>query len=81
MCFKAARNSPQRSRERRIWYFIFLLFVALGINKQLDLQKANLELARTTMERYKGADKEEAVAKLAVDQSIAQARRQQKAIA
>jgi multidrug efflux pump subunit AcrA (membrane-fusion protein) len=39
--------------------------------KQLDLQKANLELARTTMERYKGADKEEAVAKLAVDQSIA----------
>src|SRR3984957_15783370 len=39
--------------------------------KQLDLQKANLELARTTMERYKGADKEEAVAKLTVDQSIA----------
>ena len=39
--------------------------------KQLDLQNANLELARTTMERYKGADKEEAVAKLAVDQSIA----------
>ena len=32
--------------------------------KQLDLQKANLELARTTMERYKGADKEQAVAKL-----------------
>jgi RND family efflux transporter MFP subunit len=40
-------------------------------NKQLDLQKANLELARTTMVRYQGADKEEAVAKLAVDQSIA----------
>ncbi|MDB5329964.1 MAG: efflux transporter, family, subunit [Phycisphaerales bacterium] len=39
--------------------------------KQLDLQNANLELARTSMERYKGADKEEAVAKLTVDQSVA----------
>jgi len=39
--------------------------------KQLDLQKANLELARTTMQRYKGADQEEAVAKEAVDQSVA----------
>jgi len=39
--------------------------------KQLDLQKANLELARTTMQRYKGADQEGAVAKEAVDQSVA----------
>jgi RND family efflux transporter MFP subunit len=39
--------------------------------KQLDLQKANLELARATMERYKGADKEAAVAKLTVDQAVA----------
>src|SRR5437762_5752758 len=39
--------------------------------KQLDLQKANLELARTTMERYKGADAEGAVAKLTVDQAVA----------
>lgn len=39
--------------------------------KQLDLQKANLELARTTMQRYKGADEEGAVAKEAVDQSVA----------
>jgi len=39
--------------------------------KQLDLQKANLELARVTMVRYKGADQEEAVAKEAVDQSVA----------
>ena len=39
--------------------------------KQLDLQKANLELARTTMERYKGADREAAVAKLTVDQAVA----------
>jgi multidrug efflux pump subunit AcrA (membrane-fusion protein) len=40
-------------------------------SKQLDLQKANLELARTTMERYKGADQAGAVAKLTVDQSVA----------
>ncbi len=39
--------------------------------KQLDLQKANLELARNTMERYKGADQEGAVAKLTVDQAVA----------
>lgn len=39
--------------------------------KQLDLQKANLELARTTLERYRGADKEQAVAKLLVDQAAA----------
>ena len=43
----------------------------LQAQKQLDLQKANLELARTTMERYKGADKEQAVAKLIVDQTAA----------
>ena len=39
--------------------------------RQLDLQKANLELARTTMVRYQGADKEGAVAKEALDQSVA----------
>jgi RND family efflux transporter MFP subunit len=39
--------------------------------KQMDLQRANLELARATMERYKGADQEGAVAKLTVDQAIA----------
>ena len=41
------------------------------VGKQLELQKANLELARATMERYKGADQEGAVAKLAVDQAVA----------
>jgi RND family efflux transporter MFP subunit len=40
-------------------------------DKQLDLQKANLELARVTMDRYKGADLENAVAKEAVDQAVA----------
>jgi RND family efflux transporter MFP subunit len=42
----------------------------LQAQKQLDLQKANMELARTTMERYKGADQEQAVAKLTVDQTV-----------
>lgn len=39
--------------------------------KQVDVQNANLELARTTMERYKAADQEGAVAKLALDQAVA----------
>jgi RND family efflux transporter MFP subunit len=39
--------------------------------KQLDLQKANLELARTSLARYQGADREQAVAKLIVDQAVA----------
>jgi RND family efflux transporter MFP subunit len=38
--------------------------------KNLDLQKANLEFARVTMERYKSADTEGAVAKLLVDQNV-----------
>src|SRR3954452_18703447 len=39
--------------------------------KQLDLQKANLELARITMQRYKEADQSSSVAKLLVDQAVA----------
>jgi RND family efflux transporter MFP subunit len=39
--------------------------------KTLELQKATLELARATMARYKNADAERAVAKEAVDQSVA----------
>ncbi len=39
--------------------------------RNLELQKANLNLARVTMERYQGADAEGAVAKQALDQSIA----------
>ena len=39
--------------------------------KNLELQKASLELARTTMARYQAADAEGAVAKQAVDQSVA----------
>jgi RND family efflux transporter MFP subunit len=43
----------------------------LQSKKNLDLQRANLHLARTTMGRYRAADAEGAVAKLAVDQSVA----------
>jgi RND family efflux transporter MFP subunit len=39
--------------------------------RTLDLQKANLDLARSTMARYQAADKERAVAKEALDQSVA----------
>jgi RND family efflux transporter MFP subunit len=49
--------------------------------KTLDLQRANLELARTTLARYQAADAENAVAKEAVDQSVAAARTAQAAVA
>src|SRR5438132_13596256 len=47
----------------------------------LDLQKANLDLARATMGRYEAADAEGAVAKQAVDQSVAAYRTAQAAVA
>jgi RND family efflux transporter MFP subunit len=49
--------------------------------KNLDLQKANLDLARVTMARYQAADKEKAVAKEAVDQSVSASRTAQAAVA
>ena len=39
--------------------------------KNVEFQKASLELARTTLARYQAADAEGAVAKQAVDQSVA----------
>ena len=39
--------------------------------RTLDLQRANLDLARSTMARYQAADRERAVAKEALDQSVA----------
>ncbi len=39
--------------------------------KSLELQRANLDLGRATMARYEAADAEGAVAKQAVDQSVA----------
>ena len=49
--------------------------------KMLQLQQANLDLARVTMARYQAADAENAVAKEAVDQSVATARTAQAAVA
>jgi len=49
--------------------------------KTLELQKASLELARTTMARYQAADAEGAVAKQAVDQSVATHHTAQAAVA
>ena len=49
--------------------------------KNLDLQHANLDLARATMARYEAADAEGAVAKQAVDQSVATFRTAQAAVA
>ncbi len=49
--------------------------------KSLDLQRANLDLARATMARYEAADAEGAVAKQAVDQSVATFRTAQAAVA
>ena len=53
----------------------------LQAEKNLDLQKANLELAQTTMARYQAADAEGAVAKQALDQSVAGRRTAQAAVA
>ena len=49
--------------------------------KNRDLQIANLELAKLTMDRYKAADAEKAVAVEAVDQSVAAHRTAQAALA
>jgi len=49
--------------------------------KMLEQQKATLDLARATMARYQAADAENAVAKEAVDQSVAAARTAQAAVA
>ena len=43
-CWASARRTY--TAERHIWMVISLLFVALGINKQLDLQSALTELGR-----------------------------------
>jgi RND family efflux transporter MFP subunit len=49
--------------------------------KTLELQKATLDLARVTMGRYQAADAESAVAKEAVDQSVAAVKTAQAAVA
>jgi membrane fusion protein (multidrug efflux system) len=49
--------------------------------KNLELQKATLDLNRVTMERYQAADREQAVAKLLLDQSVSAYRTAQAAVA
>src|SRR6266550_1837307 len=49
--------------------------------KYLDLQRANLDLAGTTLARYEAADAEGAVAKQAVDQSVSAHRTAQASVA
>jgi hypothetical protein len=41
-----ARHVRDNARERRIWRAIAVLFLVLGINKQLDLQTALTEIGR-----------------------------------
>ena len=43
-CWITARNSSLA--DRKIWYAITVLFLGLGINKQLDLQSALTEMGR-----------------------------------
>jgi hypothetical protein len=45
-CWMTARRLGNDSREMRIWWAITILFLALGINKQLDLQTALTEVGR-----------------------------------
>lgn len=49
-CRITARDIARGSRERRIWLAIAILFLALGVNKQLDLQSALTEAARLLAE-------------------------------
>jgi len=53
----------------------------LQAEKNRDLQNATLDLARTTMERYKAADAEKAVAIELVDQSVSAFRTAQSSVA
>lgn len=46
LCWITARRIAQHYPERRVWFFLSLLFLCLGINKQLDLQSALTELGR-----------------------------------
>ena len=45
-CWVIARKLDHDTQERRIWWSISILFLALGINKQLDLQTALTEAGR-----------------------------------
>ncbi len=46
------KSAPARQNEIKIWLSIAILFLALGINKQLDLQSAMTELGRVLAHIY-----------------------------
>jgi hypothetical protein len=56
LCVYVARRLGQdpraESSQRRAWWILSLLLVALGINKQLDLQGLLLELGRAFASRH-----------------------------
>jgi hypothetical protein len=45
-CWLTAHRLGTTPREQRIWWSIAVLFLVLGINKQLDLQSALTEIGR-----------------------------------
>jgi hypothetical protein len=46
VAIRLRERQPYAVSELRIWYSLFVLFAALGVNKQLDLQTALTELGR-----------------------------------
>src|SRR6476659_1098397 len=57
-----------RSNERRAWLAISVLFLFLGVNKQLDLQTALTEAGRY-LAHYKGWYEQRQVVQLAIHSS------------
>lgn len=52
LCLRAAKRTPRSDRrEHTIWLVLAMLFVMLGVNKQLDLQSALTELGRISARR------------------------------
>ena len=45
-CWKTSRRIAMGTSERRVWFVLALLFLCLGLNKQLDLQSALTEIGR-----------------------------------
>jgi drug/metabolite transporter superfamily protein YnfA len=69
-CWKASASRAISMRERQIWRFVAILFVMLGINKQLDLQTAFTELGRV-MAAHGGWYEQRRVVQLAFIRGVA----------
>ena len=61
----AARSRTRDRRERRFWLIAALVLIALGLNKQLDLQTDLIDWART-LARSEGWYRERRIVQLAV---------------